>query len=242
MRIGIVEDDASLAQELLELLTGKSHRCYIHRSGESLISFLSHETVDVLILDWNVRGTPAGDVVRRIRSEIPGHPPILILTAGSAEQDIIEALRAGVDGYGAKPLQPAVLLARIEALYERWHPKATRARVERYGDYEFDTASEKVVLRGASIQLTSKEFAIALMLFRNQGRTLSRSYIFESLWGSNPEMRTRTVDSHVSKVRTKLDLRSTRGFRLLPVYGLGYRLECIGRVDALESTEDRVDR
>jgi DNA-binding response OmpR family regulator len=240
MRIGIVEDDASLAQELLELLTGEGHRCYMHRSGESLISFLSHETVDVLLLDWEAGGSPTSDVVRRIRSENPRHLPILVLITRFADQDIIPALRAGVDGYAAKPLQPAVLLARIEALYERWYPKAPRARVERYGDYEFDTGLEIVFLRGASIQLTAKEFGIAVMLFRNQDRTLSRSYIFESLWGSDPEMRTRTVDSHISKVRTKLDLRGAHGFRLVPVYGLGYRLESIGLLDAFESTEKRV--
>jgi len=227
MRIGILEDDASLARELLELFGSQGHRGYVHRSGESLLGFLARETVDILLLDWNVRGMSPCDIIRRIRDESPSHPPIVALTPPTAEQDIIAALKCGADGYAGKPLQPAILLARIEALYRRWYPKAPRPPLDHYGNYEFDMESETVVVQGRPVSLTSKEFALGLLLFRNQNRDLSRSYIFETIWGSNPELQTRTVDSHISKVRAKLDLRGRNGFRLVPVYGFGYRLNTV---------------
>ena len=240
MRIGILEDDASLADELVEVISRGGHRCFLHRSAESLMSFISHETIDVLLLDWNAEAASASEVIRRVRDDSSRHVPIVFLASPSAEQDIIAALRAGADGYAAKPLQPALLLARIETLYERWFPKPAVGRLERYGNYEFDAGSKTVVVGGASIKLTSKEFAVALMLFRNQERALSRSYIFEAVWGSNLRTQTRTVDSHVSKLRTKLDLQGRNGFRLVPVYGFGYRLDVMAEVDtALESSSLR---
>lgn len=227
MRIGILEDDASLAQELVELLGGSGHQCNLHSSGENLLSFLSYETVDVLLLDWTAGGTPTSEIIRRVREENPVQPPIIVLTTRTAEQDIVAALRCGADGYALKPLQRAVLLARIEGLYERWYPKPSGPRIERYGDYAFDIETETVAIHGAPALLTSKEFALSLLLFRNQGRTLSRSYIFEALWGSRPELQTRTVDSHIAKIRAKLELRGEGGFRLVPVYGFGYRLNTV---------------
>jgi DNA-binding response OmpR family regulator len=238
IRIAILEDDPALAKELLDLFTSRGHSCYLRRSVEAISAFLSRETVDVLLLDLHVQGAPVVDLIRQVREGAPRHPPIVVLSNFSAEQDIIAALRAGADGYAMKPLQPDVLLARIEGLYERWYTTTHRSHVERYGAYEFHTASRKVMMCGTSIELTSKEFALALMLFRNQDRTLSRSLIFESLWGSNVEMQTRTVDSHVSKVRTKLDLKGAHGFRLLPVYGTGYRLDNLGHDDAVECADE----
>ena len=227
MRIGILEDDASLARELIELLSSPGHQCYLHGSGESLLGFLAHETVEVLLLDWTAAGTPTPEVIRRVREDNPIQPPIIVLTTRTAEQDIIAALRCGADGYALKPLQHAVLLARIEALYERWYPKPSGPRIERYGDYSFDTATETASVRGVPAPLTSKEFALSLLLFRNQDRTLSRSYVFEALWGGKQELQTRTVDSHISKIRIKLGLRGESGFRLVPIYGFGYRLNTV---------------
>lgn len=228
MRIGILEDDPALAGQLQKLLSLEGHSCFLYQSGQKLIGFLARETVDVLILDWNVPDVPGIDVIRRVRADNPRHPPIVVLTARAAEEDIVTALKAGADEYVVKPVQHAVLLARIEALCRRAYPEPARARAEQFGDLVFDAATETVVARGEPVQLTAKEFALALMLFRNLDRTLSRSYIFEALWGGSPDLQTRTLDAHVSKVRTKLGLRAANGYRLVPVYAYGYRLEATG--------------
>jgi DNA-binding response OmpR family regulator len=228
MRIGILEDEPALAEQLERLLSAEGHSCFVFHSGQRLIGFLSRETVDILILDWNVPDISGLEIIRWARKERAGHPPILVLTARTAEEDIVTALKAGADEYVVKPVQPPVLLARIEALCRRAYPEPPPTRLQRFGDYIFDTRADAVITCDTPIQLTAKEFALALMLFRNLNRTLSRSYIFASIWGSSPDLQTRTLDAHVSKVRTKLGLRATSGFRLVPVYAYGYRLEAVG--------------
>ena len=225
MRIAILEDEASLAAQLAQTLSQSGDSCFIFHSGQKLINLLHHETMDALLLDWNVPDVSGLAVVQWVRENLPKPPPILMLTSRALEEDIVAALRAGADDYVVKPIQPAVLLARIEALRRRAYPNPPAEPIERYGDYEFDTRLEQVSVGGRPVALTAKEFGLALMLFRNMLRTLSRSYLFEALWGRNPDLQTRTLDAHISKVRTKLGLRMENGFRLVPVYAYGYRLE-----------------
>jgi DNA-binding response OmpR family regulator len=228
MRIGVLEDDVELARELEGLLVGAGYRCFLFQSGQKLINFLRHETIDLLLLDWNIPDVSGISVVRWIQENLEVHPPILMLTSRTAEEDIVAALRSGADDYVVKPVQSGVLLARIESIRRRAYPEPHASTTERYGDYVFDLRQENVRLKESEITLTAKEFALALMLFRNMHRALSRSYIFEALWGRNPDLQTRTLDSHISKVRTKLNLRPENGLKLVPVYAYGYRLEAIG--------------
>lgn len=227
MRIGILEDDSALADQLRTLLEAAGHNCFVFGGGRKLIGFLSRETVDVLLLDWNVPDVSGLDVIRWSRQNIARNPLILVLTSRAVEEDIVTALRAGADEYVVKPIQAAALLARIEALCRRVYPELPSTAPQHFGDYVFDARIETASVRGQPVQLTAKEFALAVMLFRNLNRTLSRSYIFEALWGAHPDLQTRTLDAHISKVRTKLGLRASNGFRLVPVYGHGYRLEAM---------------
>ena len=227
MRIGILEDDSALADQLQNLLTVAGHSCFMFRSGQKLISFLVRETMDILLLDWSVPDVSGLDVIRWSRQNITNNPLILMLTSRAVEEDIVAALKAGADEYVVKPIQPSALVARIEALCRRVYPAPTAIEPERFGDYVFEVRAEIARVKQETVQLTTKEFALALMLFRNLNRTLSRSYIFEALWGANPDLQTRTLDTHISKIRTKLKLRPSNGFRLVPVYGYGYRLEAM---------------
>lgn len=225
MRIAILEDEPVLASQLAQTLSASGETCFVFHSGQKLINFLNRETMDVLLLDWNVPDMSGLAVIDWVRANLPKPPPILMLTSRALEEDIVSALRAGADDYVVKPVAPAVLRARIEALGRRAYPESRQQGIERFGDFEFDTRSETVKLHGKPVPLTSKEFSLALMLFRNLHRTLSRSYILEALWGFSPETQTRTLDAHISKVRSKLGLRREAGIRLVPVYAYGYRLE-----------------
>jgi DNA-binding response OmpR family regulator len=225
MRIGILEDEPALAAQLAQILSASGDVCFVFHSGQKLISLLHHETMDILILDWNVPDVSGLSVIQWVRENLPTPPPILMLTSRSVEEDVVAGLRAGADDYVIKPIQPAVLRARIDALGRRAYGEAKGASAERFGQYEFDLKLGEVRIAGEPISLTAKEFALALMLFRNMNRTLSRSYIFEALWGLNPDTQTRTLDQHISRVRTKLRLRPQSDFRLVPVYAYGYRLE-----------------
>jgi len=235
MRIGILEEDSALAEELVTLLTGAGYRCYLHTSAQSLISFLSRETVDLLLLDssWEANR----EVIQRVRSENARYPFIVVLVPPD-ETEIVVALNSGADGCALKaPLQRGVLLARIASLFRRSCAEREEVRVERFGAYTFHKATETVHVNGKAVTLSARKFALGLMLFRAADRTLSRSYIFEALWGSDLQLQTRTLDTHISKLRTKLDLRGENGFRLATVYGLGYRLETVGNADEAEDED-----
>ncbi len=150
---------------------------------------------------------------------------MLLLTGRSAEADVVAGLGAGADDYVVKPLQPAVLLARVNALLRRAYPAQGAGPIETFGDYTFNLPAETITVRGEAVTVTAKEFALGLLLFRNIQRALSRAHILEAVWGRNPDLLTRTLDMHVSRVRSKLNLRPENGFRLIPVYSYGYRLE-----------------
>jgi len=225
MRIAVLEDEAELAHELTDILTLGGHACVCFDRGQKVISRLMHDTFDVLLLDWNVPDIDGLHIIDWVRDNMEKRPPMLVLTSRAAEEDIVAALRAGADDYLVKPPVPAVLLARIAAVCRRTYPEPPADGIEAYGDYVFNTRMETVQVRGDVVALTAKEFGLALMLFRNIHRTLSRTYLFEAIWGGNPDLQTRTLDAHISNIRTKLGLRAANGYRLVPAYAYGYRLE-----------------
>lgn len=227
MRIAILEDDLALAHYVEKLLQDAGHSCDLFAEGQYLIRALRRETFDVFILDWNVPGISGHEVLQWMKDNLDNAPPSLMLSSRSAEEDIVAGLNAGADDYVIKPVAPAILLARVEALARRAYAPASSGGIETFNYYRFDTRTETIELAGKPIALTAKEFALALLLFRNTHRALSRAYIFETLWGRNPDLPTRTLDAHVSNVRTKLNLRPGNGYKLVPVYAYGYRLEAL---------------
>jgi DNA-binding response OmpR family regulator len=227
MRIGILEDDPELTGFLVNALSAADHLCFAFSSGQKLLAFLHHETVDMLLLDWNVPDVSGLSILRSLRQNAVGELPIVMLTSRAAEEDMVTALHAGADDYIVKPISAAVLLARLEALQRRTYREPAPSSLEQFGSYIFENTTKTVRLGERAIQLTAKEFALALMLFRNLHRPLSRSYLFEAIWGGNPDLQTRTLDAHISKIRSKLGLRPDNGFRLVTVYAYGYRLEAI---------------
>ena len=226
MRIAILEDDNVLANYVEKFLTDSGHVCEIFREGQFLIRALHRETFDLLILDWNVPGTTGHEVLQWMAENLEARPPSLMLTRRSTEEDIVAGLSAGADDYVVKPVTAPVLLARVNALARRAYP-VPPGNVETFGPYRFDTRAESVTLAEQPVALTAKEFALAILLFRNMHRAMSRAYIFETLWGKNPDLPTRTLDAHISNVRTKLNLRPSNGFKLVPIYAYGYRLEAL---------------
>lgn len=226
MRIGILEDDPELADYIVKAIGVAEHSCFAFSTGQKLLAFLRHDTLDVLLLDWNVPDVSGLSIIRLLR-RMSADPPIVMLTSRAGEEDIVTALQAGADDYIVKPVQAPVLLARLHALQRRIAREVNGGTTEQFGAYTFDTSTETVRIGNETVQLTAKEFALAIMLFRNLHRPLSRSYLFEAIWGGSPELQTRTLDAHISKVRTKLRLRPEQGFRLVPVYAYGYRLEAV---------------
>ncbi|QJU60517.1 response regulator transcription factor [Sphingomonas sp. AP4-R1] len=226
MRIGVLEDDTALAEHVLATLQTAGHAVQCFADGKAMLARLKRETFDMLVLDWNVPEVAGIDVLRWARAHLDGPMPILFLTSRVDEADIVQALDAGADDYVAKPVRGGELIARVNALLRRSYP-APAKDIERFDNHVFDHRLGSVSIGPDQIPLTPKEFELGLLLFRNLDRAMSRSYMMDAVWGHDPDLMTRTLDVHVSRVREKLRLRPALGYKLVPVYSYGYRLEKI---------------
>lgn len=225
MRVAILEDESAHADLIEAVLRAEGHVVAAFKTGRELIARLRQETFDLLLLDWNLPDLSGLEVLTWVRGSLASPPPVVMITARNAANDIVAALDGGADDFVVKPIERNVLTARIRAVLRRAYPAETAAGLETIAGYQFDPMAETVSWEGGAAKLTSKEFFLALTLFRNLNRPLGRSYLLESIWGRHPNLATRTLDAHVSRVRNKLSLRPEFGYRLAPVYSYGYRLE-----------------
>ncbi len=228
MRIAVLDNDRSQADLICQVLTSAGHVCQSFDNGKDMLAQMRKDSVDMLILDWQVSDLNGADVVRRAKEKLTASTPIMFLTNSSAEDDIVAGISAGADDYMIKPLRRGELVARVQALLRRAYPSQNGAEQLQFGPYIFETRPGRLLMDGVVIDVTHKEFYLALLFFRNIGRPLSRAYIHEAVWIRETAVPSRTMDTHVSRVRNKLHLRPENGFRLVPVYSYGYRLEKLG--------------
>ena len=224
-KVALLDDDPAFLDLVDGLLPDADYQCTRFTSGRQLIRALHDERFDLFVLDWNLPELSGLAVLEWIRNRIGSAPPALLLTSRTADQDVVAGLNAGADDFISKPLQPEIFLARLRAMARRAQPGAPTGKVEQYGPYEFDSAVHKVRRDGVILDTTPREFQIALLLFRNLNIAVSRTYLFETIWGFIPVSETRTLDIHISKIRRKLALTSGNGYLIAPIYGHGYRLE-----------------
>ncbi len=225
MHIGIAEDDPD-QQALLRLwLESAQHSVATFGTVAQYIEALKRERFDMLLIDWMLPDGTGADLLQWARGNLGWETPILVLTARDDEQTVVEALQAGADDYVVKPPKPAELLARVAALGRR--VRANALPVLRLGAFEIDIQRQRLSIDGDPVMLTQKEFDLSAYLFQNPGKLLSRDHLLNKIWGLNAEVDTRTVDTHVSRLRKKLGLDGSKGWKLVPVYGVGYRFERI---------------
>ena len=227
MRIAVLDDEPAARAFVTQTLIEAGHFCYEFNNARSLSTRLRQDTFDLVILDWNMPDKSGVEIIAWMRENMDKPVPSLLLTNRNSDQDIVAGLDAGADDYVIKPVQPSVLLARIAAIHRRTGPREALGANESYGPYTLHPARQAVTVDDETITLTAKEFELTATLFRNLHRPLSRSYLLEMVWGRNPDLPTRTLDAHISRIRSKLGLRPERGFRLIPVYSYGYRLEAL---------------
>ena len=227
MRIAVLDDDPTQTDLVCQVLGSAGHVCHPFQSGKEILNQLRRESYDMLIIDWQVPDLSGADVLCWARDKLSANLPVLFMTSRSGEDDIVAGLAAGADDYMIKPLRRGELMARVQALLRRAYPNQHPVEQIHFGQYTFETRTARLTRDGASVDMTQKEFDLALLFFRNMGRPLSRAYILEAVWARDVEIPSRTMDTHVSRVRSKLQLRPENGFKLAPVYSYGYRLEQI---------------
>lgn len=238
MRCAVLDDDKAQTELVAKLLADAGHNCEVFHQGRTLINRLRQDTFDLLIIDWNMPGMSGIEVLETVRQGQHSNLPILMITSRADDEDVVKGLAAGADDYIVKPLNSVIFMARVDAVLRRAQLNRPQKTTASWGAYSFDVPTETVTVHGEAVKLTAKELALAMMLFENMSRPLSRSYLLESIWGQSPEAETRTLDAHVSRIRSKLNLRAENGFRVLPVYSYGYRLEPTNAVGLAEPIED----
>ncbi|SHF71514.1 DNA-binding response regulator, OmpR family, contains REC and winged-helix (wHTH) domain [Modicisalibacter ilicicola DSM 19980] len=224
MHIGVLEDD-SVQQEFIRLcLSAAEHEVSLFERASELRRAMQQQAFDLLILDWRLPDACGMDVMSHLRQHDGWHNPILFITASQNEEDVVLALEHGADDFLAKPLRPRELEARVNALGRRLGMKAVK-RHDRHGAYFLDREHHCVRLEGRAISLTDREYRLATLFFTHVGELLSRAHLLEVVWGIKGDVSTRTVDTHISRLRRKLALDGRHGFRLRSIYQYGYRLE-----------------
>ncbi|HEY8607005.1 MAG TPA: response regulator transcription factor [Noviherbaspirillum sp.] len=222
MRIAILTRDSSDAGLIGDVLRAAGHACEVHDEA-GIPAALDADACDLLVAGLPLSGKLI-DALQRRRHE--GRPlPLLVVGTRADEDALFAALASGADDYLFEPVRRRELAIRVKLLLRRFHPAPDREHLQSFGAYAFDPTSRQATKNGAAIDLTQKEFDLALLFFRHLGRPLSRAFIQEAVWPGQQEMDGRSIDTHVSRVRTKLGLRPENGLRLLPVYSYGYRLE-----------------
>lgn len=225
MRIAYLEDDADQANILKEWLAEASHSFKHYSNCKAFLRELPRESFDLFIVDWILPDGSGIDALNAIRQRVDWPVPVLFVTNQSREDDIVHALDKGADDYMVKPVRQRELLSRINALVRRGGSGVKQEEPFEVGPYQIDPRSQVIHHDGQAITLTDKEFKLASLLFQSIGKLLSRDYLMEAVWGLNDPVPTRTLDTHVSNIRKKLNITPDAGLRIRTVYRHGYRLE-----------------
>lgn len=224
MRIALLEDDQDQANLFMEWLRAGGHTCDHFDAGKPFIRNIKRDSYDLLILDWIVPDMDGYEVLGWVRENFDWRIPVVFVTAKDEEDDIVRALEEGADDYIVKPAKQRELNARIAAVARRTSTIDENQVELEFEPYQIDLGNHEIKRAGERIEVTQKEYELIVFLFKNIGRVMSRAHILESVWGRNPDINTRTVDTHVSRIRTKLSLSAEPGWKLSSIYQHGYRL------------------
>jgi DNA-binding response OmpR family regulator len=230
MRIAIADDEREVTEYLKAIVEEQGHLAVTYSDGNALAQALTRDTFDLVIVDWMMPGKDGIEILKWMDGALDEKPPVIMMTNRTAKTDITDALNAGAADYITKPEDRNVIAARINAMLRR-NTQGSGAfdTTATYGKYLLDRIDQTITINGETVTLTAKEFELADLFFRNADRTLSRNYIMETIWRTTATLATRTLDMHISRVRSKLHLNPENGFRIFTVFGYGYRLESLNK-------------
>jgi len=225
IRIALLEDDPDQGVLVQAWLEESGYRCDHFATAQDFQLAIQNTSYDLLVLDWVLPESSGIEVLQWARDHFDWQIPVVFITRKDSDDDVVYALEQGADDYIAKPISKEVLMARVRAIERRVFGGKAEASSLKVGDYEFDPVGSTVKFRDAVLPLTEREIRLAILFFSNVGRLMSRDYILENVWGISHEVVTRTVDTHISRLRQKLELYPENGWQLKAVYQHGYRLE-----------------
>ncbi len=211
----VVEDDEAIANLICVSLSAEGYRCTCARDGMEGADYIERQPFDLVLLDIMLPEVDGYELLEYIK---PTGTPVIFLTAKGSIEDKVRGLRAGADDYLPKPFQIGELLARVEAVLRRLGKGERQLEV---GDVSVRLDSRQVLKGGQPLTLTVKEFDLLVELMRNRNIALYREQLYEKVWKEPFDGETRTLDSHIQRLRRKLGWED----RIRTVFRIGYRLE-----------------
>ena len=216
----IVDDEARMRKLIKDFLTAKGYSILEAEDGEKALQVFEQnaEKIDLILLDVMMPKLDGWSVLRQIRQT--SKVPIIMLTARGEEQDELFGFELGVDEYISKPFSPKILVARVEAILKRTQGEPKEAKD--YGGIEIDKEGRTVTVDGKVLELSLREYELLVYLVENENIALSRDKILNNVWNYDYYGDSRTIDSHIKKIRHKL---GKRGKYIKTMRGVGYKFE-----------------
>ncbi len=216
----IVDDESRMRKLIKDFLTKKDYKILEAENGEEALEIFekNENQINLVLLDVMMPKLDGWSVLRRIRDK--SNVPVIMLTARGEEQDELFGFELGVDEYITKPFSPKILVARVEALLKR--TMENKNNVENYGGIEIDTDGRTVKVDNKPVEMSLREYELLKYLVDNSKIALSREKILNNVWNYDFYGDSRTIDSHIKKIRHKL---GKKGKYIQTIRGIGYKFE-----------------
>lgn len=225
----VVEDHPDIRNLVALHLRDMDCQVTLAEDGTSGLAHATNKPFDLIVLDWMLPGMSGIDICREVRRKHQ-HTPILMLTAKTGESDRVMGLDAGADDYVAKPFSVPEFLARVRSIFRRnqsWHTDSdahSLNSIVRIKDLVIDTSQRQVQLGAKPVELTSKEFDLLCYLGCHPGRVFSRQQLLNAVWGDGFDGYEHTVNSHMNRLRAKLETDPSEPQYIVTVWGVGYKM------------------
>lgn len=217
----IVEDNPELSQLLCDFLRGENYTVSVADSGEKALRLYEQYGAKLIVLDVLLPGIDGFAVCKKVREE--SNTPILIVSAKTGKEDKLSGLTLGADDYIEKPYDIDIMLAKIAGIFKR------RYAVDELtcGDIKINRQRRTVYKNNVPIEMTIKEFELLLLLMENQGKTLTKEFLFNRIWGSDSFSEQQTLTVHIKWLRQKIEDDPKKPRKIQTVWGVGYQYESI---------------
>ena len=222
-RILIIEDEESYRDATAYMLQREGFDVSQAGDGAAGLAEFERNGADLVLLDLMMPGMPGTEVCRQLRAR--SNVPVIMVSARDSEIDKVVGLELGADDYVTKPFSHRELVARIRAVLRRGQDAELLPEVIEAGDVRMDVERHQVWVRGERVKLALKEFELLELLLRNAGRVMTRGQLIDRIWGADYVGDTKTLDVHVKRLRSKIEVGPAHPTQLVTVRGLGYKYE-----------------
>lgn len=213
----IVEDNKELADVLCDFLRAEQYTVSIAQNAEKGLALYEKYGARLVVLDLMLPEKDGYYVLEKVREK--SNTPVLIVSAKTAKDDKLTGLDLGADDYIEKPYDIDIMLAKIRGIFRRRY--LLEEQID--GDLRINKINKTIVKDDTEMEMTGKEFELLALLIENRGRTLSKEYLFNTIWGSDSESEQQTLTVHIKRLREKIEKDPKKPQRILTVWGVGYK-------------------